>query len=286
MKTYFAKFGELDDSGVVNDRMTGKSRGFGFITYKTEAERDKCLAATHEIGGRRIDVKKPYPRGSNPNGLSGAGDRRSAKIFVGRMPPTMGDEDLRAHYSKYGELGDVYVPKNSDKTGHRGFGFVTFTTADLAEEIIRKYGECQTIGDVEVNVKIAVPKEAAAAAVGGRGRGGRGAFGGFGARGGGRGGGYGRGGRGGYGRGAPAYQDPYGAAALGAGAFGGAGAYGAGAGGYGGAAYGGLGAAGAYGAPALGGYGAAAGALAVDPFAVDPYAAAAYNAGGRYAAPY
>ena len=36
------------------------------------------------------------------------------------------------------------------RTAHRGFGFVTFASADIAEEVLRKHGECQKIGEVEV----------------------------------------------------------------------------------------------------------------------------------------
>lgn len=39
----FQKFGELDEAMVAIDRKTGKSKGFGFITYKHKASADRAL---------------------------------------------------------------------------------------------------------------------------------------------------------------------------------------------------------------------------------------------------
>ena len=68
----FAPYGEVVDAKVVTDRETGRSRGFGFVTYTSEAEataaRDAMDGAS--LGGRRlrVDLATERPRGDRPGG--------------------------------------------------------------------------------------------------------------------------------------------------------------------------------------------------------------------------
>lgn len=55
---YFSSFGELIDCVVMQDRATGKSRGFGFVTYKDSQVTNQVLAQTHIIDGK--EVKQQY----------------------------------------------------------------------------------------------------------------------------------------------------------------------------------------------------------------------------------
>ena len=43
MKEYFTQFGVVTDSVVMKDPVTGKPRGFGFITFEDQASVDKVL---------------------------------------------------------------------------------------------------------------------------------------------------------------------------------------------------------------------------------------------------
>ncbi|XP_052060986.1 RNA-binding protein Musashi homolog 2-like [Mytilus californianus] len=53
---YFTKFGQLSDAVVIMDRQTGKSRGFGFVTFRDPRCVDNVLNAEHqhEIDGRQV----------------------------------------------------------------------------------------------------------------------------------------------------------------------------------------------------------------------------------------
>lgn len=52
LENAFSAYGEVIDSKVVVDRYTGKSRGFGFITF---AESDSALAALQNMNGAEVD---------------------------------------------------------------------------------------------------------------------------------------------------------------------------------------------------------------------------------------
>ena len=60
----FEPYGEVTSAQVINDRETGRSRGFGFVEMADDAARKAIeeLADT-EIGGRRLTVNEARPRG-------------------------------------------------------------------------------------------------------------------------------------------------------------------------------------------------------------------------------
>lgn len=51
----FLKYGEVEEAAIARDRKTGKSKGYGFVTYKHKAGADLALAQPHKV----IDVSHP-----------------------------------------------------------------------------------------------------------------------------------------------------------------------------------------------------------------------------------
>src|SRR6185369_11254389 len=59
LKQVFAEFGDVADARVILDRETGRSRGFGFVTYANDEGAEKALQLdSTEIDGRRIRVDR------------------------------------------------------------------------------------------------------------------------------------------------------------------------------------------------------------------------------------
>jgi len=55
LKKYFEAYGEVTDCALMADRGTGKSRGFGFITYKDPKSVDKVLEVKpHTLDGKLV----------------------------------------------------------------------------------------------------------------------------------------------------------------------------------------------------------------------------------------
>jgi RNA-binding protein Musashi len=63
------------------------------------------------------------------------------KIFVGRLPQEETNEDLRHYFGRFGRILDVYIPKDPKRSGHRGFGFVTFAEEGVADRVSRRSHE-------------------------------------------------------------------------------------------------------------------------------------------------
>ncbi|KMZ57419.1 putative RNA-binding protein RbpE [Zostera marina] len=69
----FSQYGEIIDSKIINDRETGRSRGFGFVTFANEqALRDAIEAMNGQsLDGRNITVNEAQSRGSGGGGGGG-----------------------------------------------------------------------------------------------------------------------------------------------------------------------------------------------------------------------
>ncbi|PIS23447.1 RNA-binding protein [candidate division WWE3 bacterium CG08_land_8_20_14_0_20_40_13] len=55
IKTTFAEVGNVVDAVVITDKMTKRSRGFGFVEFSTEEEAQKALA---DFNGKDLEGRK------------------------------------------------------------------------------------------------------------------------------------------------------------------------------------------------------------------------------------
>jgi RNA-binding protein Musashi len=63
-KQFFTQFGRVIDATLMIDKDTGRPRGFGFVTFDSEAAVENALSRPLEILGKPIEVKKAQPRGN------------------------------------------------------------------------------------------------------------------------------------------------------------------------------------------------------------------------------
>ena len=74
----FSAHGTVISATVIRDRSSGRSRGFGFVTFEDDEAADKAIAALNgtELDGRTIRVDRATSRGGNRGG--GGGGRSAA----------------------------------------------------------------------------------------------------------------------------------------------------------------------------------------------------------------
>ena len=79
LQRLFAQAGTVESAAVIEDRETGRSRGFGFIEMSSTEEGQAAIQQFngHEVGGRALNVNEAKPReergGGNGGGRGGSG---------------------------------------------------------------------------------------------------------------------------------------------------------------------------------------------------------------------
>ena len=82
LRTLFSQAGSVESANVVEDRDTGRSRGFGFVEMATREEGEAAIQQFNgkEFGGRNLTVNEARPRedrggGGGRGGYGGGGGR-------------------------------------------------------------------------------------------------------------------------------------------------------------------------------------------------------------------
>ncbi len=65
LKAAFSEFGEVSSANIIMDKMSGQSKGFGFVEMPDNSEADQAIKALNEsaLNGRNIKVNQARPRG-------------------------------------------------------------------------------------------------------------------------------------------------------------------------------------------------------------------------------
>jgi len=68
LKDHFSKAGSVTSATVITDRMTGRSKGFGFVEFENDGDADKAIEMFNgsELGGRNITVNEARPMEERP----------------------------------------------------------------------------------------------------------------------------------------------------------------------------------------------------------------------------
>ena len=78
LKETFGAAGTVESATIIMDRMTNRSKGFGFVEMSTEEEAKKAIEMFNgkELDGRSITVNEARPQEARPRGGGGFGGGR------------------------------------------------------------------------------------------------------------------------------------------------------------------------------------------------------------------
>ena len=142
----FKQYGQIEVCNVVTDKITGRSKGYGFILFKTLSGARKALKQPQKMIGNRMaacNLAATGPSGSNPAPVADVNER---KLYVANVGPQLNAEKLRALFAKFGEIEDG--PLGIDKaTGKfRGFAIIVYKTVEgmkkALEEPVKTFEGC------------------------------------------------------------------------------------------------------------------------------------------------
>ncbi|XP_012454506.1 polyadenylate-binding protein RBP45B isoform X1 [Gossypium raimondii] len=141
-ETFRAHFPSVKGAKVVIDRITGRTKGYGFVRFGDETEYNRamtemngafCSTRPMRIGpatNKKTGAAQQYPAASS-QGTQNENDPNNTTIFVGNLDSNVTEDHLREVFSPYGQLVHVKIPQN------KRCGFVQFADRSCAEEALR-----------------------------------------------------------------------------------------------------------------------------------------------------
>ncbi|RVX21363.1 hypothetical protein CK203_001783 [Vitis vinifera] len=153
-RSYFETYGEITDLYMPKDHGSKGIVELGLSHLQVQEEEFRPVSRVPQGGygayNAYITAATRYAAlgaptlYDHPGSVYGRGESTRAmgkKIFVGRLPQEASAEDLRQYFGRFGRILDVYVPKDPKRSGHRGFGFVTFAEDGVADRVSRRSHE-------------------------------------------------------------------------------------------------------------------------------------------------
>ncbi|KAH9548561.1 hypothetical protein CY35_11G093700 [Sphagnum magellanicum] len=159
-ETFRSRYSTVKGAKVVTDANTGRSKGYGFVRFGDESERNQAMSEMNGVycSSRPMRISAATPKKvlgptqqSNPSAgtpyqvtqaYGGAsvppqsslsdGNPNNTTIFVGGLDPSVTDEELKSVFGQFGELVYVKIPVG------KGCGFVQFTHRANAEDALQR----------------------------------------------------------------------------------------------------------------------------------------------------
>lgn len=159
----FSQYGEIQEAVVLTDQVTGKSKGFGFVTFTTaeaaqaalqepakmlDGREISChLAAEknvrasqqqvhhgqqHRGGGARVYGSSAPSYSAWTSSAAGAASTADRRLFVRGLAWETTTESLQNAFSQYGPILEAAVISDRDTGRSKGYGFVTFQAGEGA----------------------------------------------------------------------------------------------------------------------------------------------------------
>jgi len=78
LREIFEQYGEVESCKIITDKISGRSKGFGFIEMPNEAEAQNAIESLNgsEVEGRQIVVNKAEDKPERKGGFGGSGFNR------------------------------------------------------------------------------------------------------------------------------------------------------------------------------------------------------------------
>ena len=160
------QFASVRSAKVVTDAATGRPKGYGFVRFGSEQERDASL---QEMNGQnlstrtiRVSLATPKRAGGRGRGGADAGDGAGAAhggghgngeagggvnttLFIGALSSNVSEEALAAAFQPFGEIVYTKIPPG------RSCGFVQFVRREAAQQALLKMNG-QVMGESAIRI--------------------------------------------------------------------------------------------------------------------------------------
>lgn len=143
LRSFFEEnVGAVNEATIVKDRVSGRSKGVGYVEFEGENSVVRALDMTGQalLGVPIIVQQSEAEKNRQAKATASTATNASApfhRLYVGNVHFSVSEDDLRHVFESYGIV--EYVSLQRDETGRsRGYGFVQYSDPKCAKEALDK----------------------------------------------------------------------------------------------------------------------------------------------------
>ncbi|XP_020036438.1 polyadenylate-binding protein 4 isoform X7 [Castor canadensis] len=166
LKELFSQFGKTLSVKVMRDT-SGKSKGFGFVSYEKHEDANKAVEEMNgkEISGKIIFVGRAQKKVERQAELKRKFEQlkqerisryQGVNLYIKNLDDTIDDEKLRKEFSPFGSITSAKVMLEDGRS--KGFGFVCFSSPEEATKAVTEMNG-RIVGSKPLYVALAQRKE-------------------------------------------------------------------------------------------------------------------------------
>ncbi|PKA65618.1 Heterogeneous nuclear ribonucleoprotein 1 [Apostasia shenzhenica] len=133
----FRKYGEIEDCNAIVDKVTGRSKGYGFILFKHRSGARRALKEPQKKIGNRMAACQLASAGPPTTPMPPL-EYTQRKIYISNVGPELDPQKIRQFFSKYGEIeeGPLGLDKATGKP--RGFCLFVYKSVESAKKALEE----------------------------------------------------------------------------------------------------------------------------------------------------
>lgn len=134
----FKPYGDIEDCNAVSDKLSGKSKGYGFILFKHRAAARRALREPQKRIGNRMTACQLASAGPVPAPPPPVSEYSQRKIYVSNVASDVDPHRLLHFFAKYGEIeeGPLGLDKATGKP--KGFALFVYKAAESAKKALEE----------------------------------------------------------------------------------------------------------------------------------------------------
>ncbi|KAF2750046.1 splicing factor, CC1-like protein [Sporormia fimetaria CBS 119925] len=143
--SFFQAVGEVVEAQIVKDRITGRSKGVGYVEFKDVASVPKAIELTGQklkgvpIIVQHTEAEKNRAVRATESSSAAASGAPFHRLYVGNIHFSVTESDLRDVFGPFGELEQVTLQMDPENpTRSKGYGFVQFRDPSAAKDALQQ----------------------------------------------------------------------------------------------------------------------------------------------------
>ncbi|XP_025899165.1 polyadenylate-binding protein 4 [Nothoprocta perdicaria] len=166
LKELFSKYGKTLSVKVMTDT-TGKSKGFGFVSFEKHEDANKAVEEMNgkDVNGKMVFVGRAQKKVERQAELKRKFEQlkqerlsryQGVNLYIKNLDDTIDDEKLRKEFSPFGSITSAKVMLEDGRS--KGFGFVCFSSPEEATKAVTEMNG-RIVGSKPLYVALAQRKE-------------------------------------------------------------------------------------------------------------------------------